>query len=108
SPVNLRPRRSPPEGPQPKSERAFPPEPSLSSVGTVPPRGEAQWAKRKGWKVNVDDLGVLFLSELVGTAMLVLLGCGVVANVALAKTKRFGGGFLMVSIGWGLAVYAGV
>ena len=40
--------------------------------------------------------------------MLVLLGTGVVANVALAKTKGFNGGFLMVSFGWGLAVFAGV
>ncbi|WP_400994138.1 MIP/aquaporin family protein [Agromyces sp. GXQ0307] len=56
----------------------------------------------------MDNLGVLFLSELVGTAMLVLLGCGVVANVALAKNKGFNGGFLMVNIGWGLAVFAGV
>ena len=70
------------------------------------------WARpagsAKGWKVNVDNLGVLFLSELVGTAMLVLLGCGVVANVALAKTKGNGGGFLMVTFGWGFAVFAGV
>lgn len=56
----------------------------------------------------MDNLGVLFLSELVGTAMLVLLGCGVVANVALAKTKGNAGGFLMVTIGWGLAVFSGV
>ncbi|SDK47136.1 glycerol uptake facilitator protein, partial [Cryobacterium psychrotolerans] len=56
----------------------------------------------------MDNLGVVFLSEVVGTAILVLLGCGVVANVALAKTKGFGGGFLMVTIGWGLAVFAGV
>jgi len=56
----------------------------------------------------VDDLGLLFLSELIGTAMLVLLGCGVVANVALAKTKGFNGGFLMVTFGWGFAVFAGV
>jgi len=56
----------------------------------------------------VDNLGVLFLSELVGTAMLVLLGCGVVANVALARNKGYNGGFLMVNIGWGLAVFAGV
>ena len=69
----------------------------------VRPSGSA-----KGWKVNVDNLGVLMLSELVGTAMLVLLGCGVVANVALAKTKGFGGGFLMVTFGWGFAVFAGV
>ena len=56
----------------------------------------------------MDNLGVVFLSEVVGTALLVLLGCGVVANVALAKNKGFGGGFLMVTIGWGLAVFAGV
>ncbi|TYL52569.1 MIP/aquaporin family protein [Agromyces mariniharenae] len=56
----------------------------------------------------MDNLGIVFLSELVGTAMLVLLGCGVVANVALAKNKGFNGGFLMVNFGWGLAVFAGV
>ncbi|MDF2563235.1 MAG: glycerol transporter [Microbacterium sp.] len=54
------------------------------------------------------NLGLYFLSELVGTAMLIILGCGVVANVALAKNKGFGGGFLMVNWGWGLAVFAGV
>jgi len=56
----------------------------------------------------VDNIGVVFLSEVVGTAMLVLLGTGVVANVALAKNKGLGGGFLMVTIGWGFAVFAGV
>ena len=56
----------------------------------------------------MDNLGIVFLSELVGTAMLVLLGCGVVANVALAKNKGLNGGFLMVNFGWGLAVFAGV
>jgi glycerol uptake facilitator protein len=40
--------------------------------------------------------------------MLVLLGTGVVANVALIKNKGFNGGFLMVNIGWGLAVFSGV
>lgn len=59
-------------------------------------------------KVNVDNLGLVFLSEIVGTAILILLGCGVVANVALAKNKGLGGGFLMVTIGWGLAVFCGV
>ncbi|MFL2001896.1 MULTISPECIES: MIP/aquaporin family protein [unclassified Microbacterium] len=54
------------------------------------------------------NLGLYFLSETVGTAMLILLGCGVVANVALAKTKGNAGGFLMVNWGWGLAVFAGV
>ncbi len=54
------------------------------------------------------NLGLYFLSEMVGTGLLVLLGCGVVANVALAKTKGNAGGFLMVNWGWGLAVFAGV
>ncbi|WP_243695407.1 MIP/aquaporin family protein [Agromyces protaetiae] len=40
--------------------------------------------------------------------MLVLLGCGVVANVVLAKTKGNGGGWLLINFGWGLAVFAGV
>lgn len=56
----------------------------------------------------MDNLGIVFLSEVVGTLMLVLLGCGVVANVALAGNKGFNGGFLMVNFGWGLAVFAGV
>ena len=54
------------------------------------------------------NLGLYFLSEFVGTGMLVLLGCGVVANVVLTKNKGFGGGFLMINWGWGLAVFAGV
>lgn len=56
----------------------------------------------------MDDLSTIFLSEVVGTALLVLLGCGVVANVALARTKGFAGGALMVNVGWGLAVFVGV
>lgn len=54
------------------------------------------------------NLGLYFLSEMVGTGMLILLGCGVVANVILAKTKGFGGGTLMINWGWGIAVFAGV
>ncbi|MFT4147497.1 MAG: MIP/aquaporin family protein [Micrococcaceae bacterium] len=50
----------------------------------------------------------IFFSELAGTFMLTLLGCGVVANVALAKTKGFNGGTLMVNFGWGVAVFIGV
>ncbi|MDJ0357970.1 MIP/aquaporin family protein [Paenarthrobacter sp. PH39-S1] len=54
------------------------------------------------------SLGIVFLSEVMGTMMLTLLGCGVVANVALKGTKGNAGGFLMVNFGWGLAVMAGV
>ncbi|MDM7989378.1 MIP/aquaporin family protein [Arthrobacter sp. zg-Y877] len=53
-------------------------------------------------------LGEVFVSELAGTAILIILGCGVVANVALAKTKGAGGGFLMVNWGWAIGVFAGV
>jgi glycerol uptake facilitator protein len=54
------------------------------------------------------NLGLIFLSETVGTALLLTLGGGVVANVALTKTKGFNGGTLMVNFGWGLAVFVGI
>ncbi len=53
-------------------------------------------------------MGTIFLSEVVGTAMLLLLGGGVVANNILPLNKGKGTGFLMVNWGWGLAVFAGV
>lgn len=56
----------------------------------------------------MDNLLTILVSEIIGTAMLLLLGGGVVANVVLAKNKGFGGGFLMINFGWGLAVFAGV
>jgi len=49
-----------------------------------------------------------FWSEAIGTAILLLLGAGVVANAILPRTKGFGGGWLMINFGWGLAVFAGV
>ena len=54
------------------------------------------------------SLWTVFFSEIAGTAMLLLLGCGVVANVILAGTKGFGGGWLLINFGWGLGVFAGV
>ncbi|MEJ5944834.1 MIP/aquaporin family protein [Pseudokineococcus basanitobsidens] len=50
----------------------------------------------------------IFLSEVLGTATLTLLGCGVVANALLSRTKGFAGGPLFINFGWGLAVFAGV
>jgi glycerol uptake facilitator protein len=56
--------------------------------------------------------GQIFISEVAGTGMLLLLGAGVVANVVLAKTKGNGGGgggaWLLINFGWGLAVMSGV
>ncbi|MBD3945682.1 aquaporin family protein [Nocardioides ganghwensis] len=50
----------------------------------------------------------IFLPEILGTATLLLLGCGVVANAVLPRTNGNGGGFLMINFGWGIAVFAGV
>lgn len=50
----------------------------------------------------------VFISEAFGTAVLLVLGVGVVANVLLTQTKGHGGGTLMINFGWGLAVFAGV
>ncbi len=54
------------------------------------------------------NFGSIFVSEAFGTGMLVLLGVGVVANVLLAKSKGFDGGWLLINMGWGLGVMAGV
>lgn len=50
----------------------------------------------------------IFIPELLGTATLLLLGAGVVANALLPKTGGNGGGYLMINFGWGIAVFAGV
>jgi glycerol uptake facilitator protein len=49
-----------------------------------------------------------FSGELIGTALLVLLGDGVVANVLLQKTKGHGGGWIVITFGWAMAVFVGV
>jgi glycerol uptake facilitator protein len=49
-----------------------------------------------------------FVAEIVGTALLILLGDGVVANVVLTKTKGQNGGWIVITTGWGLAVALGV
>lgn len=54
------------------------------------------------------SLTSVFFSEVFGTALLVLFGVGVVANVLLARTKGRGADWLLISFGWGLAVFVGV
>nr|WP_249668974.1 MIP/aquaporin family protein [Cellulomonas hominis] len=54
------------------------------------------------------SIGEAVLSEFLGTATLLLLGAGVVANVILPRTKGFGGGWLLINFGWGLAVFTAV
>ncbi len=45
-----------------------------------------------------------YLAEFLGTAILILLGDGVVANVVLNKTKGNSSGWIVISFGWALAV----
>jgi glycerol uptake facilitator protein len=49
-----------------------------------------------------------YLAEFVGTALLILFGDGVVANVVLNKSKGQGGGWIVIATGWGLAVMVAV
>lgn len=49
-----------------------------------------------------------FLGEFIGTAILIILGNGVVANVLLNQTKGHGGGWIVITFGWAIAVFTGV
>ena len=49
-----------------------------------------------------------FLGEFLGTAILIVLGNGVVANAVLDKTKGFNPGWIAITFGWSMAVFAGV
>ena len=48
------------------------------------------------------------VGEFLGTLILILLGNSVVANVSLSRTKGHGSGWLVITTGWGLAVYSAV
>lgn len=49
-----------------------------------------------------------FSAELIGTAILILLGDGVVANVVLRGTKGEGSGWIVITWGWAMAVFVAV
>ncbi len=49
-----------------------------------------------------------FIAEFVGTAILIILGNGVVANVLLNQTKGHGSGWIVITFGWAIAVFTGV
>eukprot|EP01133_Synstelium_polycarpum_P004672 gene4672-5458_t len=49
-----------------------------------------------------------FLAEFIGTALLILLGDGVVANVVLNETKGNNSGWMVITTAWALAVFVGV
>jgi len=49
-----------------------------------------------------------YLGEFVGTALLLIMGDGVVANVLLSKTKGHNSGLIVITFGWSMAVFLGV
>lgn len=49
-----------------------------------------------------------FVAEIVGTALLILLGDGVVAGVLMKKSKAENSGWIVITMGWGLAVAVAV
>lgn len=49
-----------------------------------------------------------FLAEFLGTAVLITLGAGVVANVLLHGTKGNSSGLIVIAFGWCIAVFVGV
>lgn len=49
-----------------------------------------------------------FVAEFLGTALLIVLGNGVVANVLLTNSKGQNGGWIVITFGWAMAVFVGV
>ena len=50
----------------------------------------------------------IFTAEVIGTAILILLGDGVVAGVLLAHSKAENAGWIVITFGWGMAVAVAV
>ena len=49
-----------------------------------------------------------FLAEVLGTGALILLGDGVVAGVLLNRSKAQNSGWIVITAGWGFAVFVGI
>ncbi len=49
-----------------------------------------------------------YIFEFIGTAMLILIGNGIVANIVLKGTKGADSGWIGISLAWGIAVFIGV
>jgi len=49
-----------------------------------------------------------FLAEVFGTGILIILGDGVVAGVLLARSKAQNSGWIVITLGWGLAVMVAI
>ena len=51
---------------------------------------------------------IVYIFEFIGTAMLILLGNGIVANVVLKGTKGADAGWTGIALAWGISVFVGV
>ena len=49
-----------------------------------------------------------FIAEIIGTASILLFGCGVVAGVLLDKSKANGGGWIVITFAWAIGVTLGI
>lgn len=49
-----------------------------------------------------------FIGEFLGTMLLLIFGCGVVANVLLHQSKGQHGGWIVITFGWAMGVFVGV
>jgi glycerol uptake facilitator protein len=49
-----------------------------------------------------------FIAEIIGTASILLFGCGVVAGVLLDKSKSNGGGWIVITFAWAIGVTLGI
>ena len=56
----------------------------------------------------MENAAQIFLSELLGTGALILLGDGVVAGVLLARSKAQNSGWIVITTAWAFAVFVGV
>lgn len=48
------------------------------------------------------------MGEFLGTMVLIIMGCGVVANVLLHQSKGQHGGWIVITFGWAMSVFLGI
>jgi glycerol uptake facilitator protein len=77
--------------------------PRSSGAGVVAPVHQFVKPPRILWEVFMTP----FSGEVLGTMLLVLLGDGTVANVVLTKSKAYASGWIVITTGWGMAVFVG-
>jgi glycerol uptake facilitator protein len=51
---------------------------------------------------------IILLAEFIGTMILTTFGCGVVANVLLSQSKGQNSGWIVICLGWGIAVMVAI